>query len=210
MSQRRVGKSSALLPRSKDAWVFAWSCHQGGTVLAFTWSFLQQLLQGSFTPEPGEKKEMFTFSLLFLIVSELVVCVELIFSVCIAAAYKDHSFHLLVPSTDGKSVRIRVGSFLCWALPASGNAQGRIFLSQRLSLEHHISQLSLTLFQFIQSPFEIVCTLSFHNIFTWRSPQYPHMLLGVTCYLVILLSVYYIIWSVLWGTVTKQNKHSVL
>lgn len=85
----------------------------GWTVLAFTWSFLQQLLQGSFTPEPGEKKEMFTFSLLFLIVSELVVCVELIFSVWIAAAYKDHSFRLLVPSTDGKSVRIRVGSFLC-------------------------------------------------------------------------------------------------
>lgn len=115
MSQRRVGKSSALLPRLMDFRGFAYSCHQGVTVLAFTWTLLQQLLQGSFTPEPG--KTFFTFSLLFLIVTGLVICVQLIFSVWIAAACKDHSLRLLVPNTDGQSVRIRAGSFLCWSLP---------------------------------------------------------------------------------------------
>lgn len=117
------------------------------------------------------RKTLFTFSLLFLIVSGLVICVEFIFSVWIAAAYKDHSLHLLVPSTDEKSVRIRVGSFLCWALPTSGNTQCGVFLSHWLPLEHNTSQLSLALFKFMQSPFEIICTLGFHNIFTWRLLQ---------------------------------------
>lgn len=135
---------------------------------------------------------------------------ELIFSVWIAAAYKDHSLHLCIPSTDGKSERIRVGFFLCWAFPVSGNTQRRVFLSQKLPLGHHLSQLPLALFQFIQFPFEIICILGFHNILTWRSTQYPHRLLGVTCYLVILLIVPFIIWSVLWETVTKQSKHSLL
>lgn len=170
--------------------------------LSSTGSFPQQVLQGMVPPEFGQKKDVLHI-LTVIFNSELTFSYCYLFSVWIAATYKQelhHPLHLLISSSDRKSVRSRAGPFLCSALPASGNAQHRTFPCQRLHLGHHVFSWPWVYFLWIHQ-------VLFWTCLCFKSLQCPHMLLGAICYPIILSIVPYVIWSVLWETVkTKQNK----